>query len=187
MPTGYTAKVQDGTATTKQFLTHLAEAFGIGGDRDADEFREVERQREQLALYWSSLVELNAMTPAQAEAKAQEAYAKRVQEWDESRTKTATERARYEAALRDVQAWQVPKEVKPIKEYAIEQLLQSINHDCGEFAIPVLQSGQEWLEDRKRFASRMVESYTRYVAEAEQQRDEKQARRMAFAEAITRV
>ena len=189
MPTGYTAAVQSGEAGPKEFLVRLAEAFGIGGDRDYDADAEVARVHRQLAEYQQQLDDLQALSPEQAEVHAQASYAKAVDRWADYRKRQAADRDRYEKVLKAVKAWDVPVEIEPIKKYAIEQLVQSIKHDCegGGYDIPVLLSGREWLNKEMRLAARMVDSYTETVAQTEQQATEKKDRARKFAEAVGRV
>lgn len=175
MPTGYTAAVADGI-TFEQFVWKCARAMGaLVMMRDApsdapipERFEPSDYSAKKLAEAKTEWKRVSSMGVAEANASAVVAhaeaainYAKRVQERDGLR-------AKYEAMLTNVKAWEAPTtEHVGFKAFMVDQLQQSIDFDCnGRYdEPPVAISGFEWRTDALVEASRNIEYHTNAHAE----------------------
>lgn len=137
MPTGYTADVLDGSITElAPFVMQLARGMGAlitmrdmpsnapiperfePSQYNADRLREAKSRRE----------ELYAMDKAAAQAAADAEHS----EWTDARAEyfasKAQGRARYQAMIKLVEAWEGAPE--GIKEFGLEQLRYGMDFDC---------------------------------------------------------
>lgn len=168
MPTGYTAGVADGSiADLKTFALQLARGMGAlimmrddpsdakiperfePGDYNAKELAKLRGERDRIR----AMSDDEAQAAADAEYTAdQEAQQKYFAEKDE-------QRARYEAMLAKVRAWQGAPE--GIKEFGIEQLTSSIDFDCSDerrwYRPPVERDGKKWRAAKLEKISKDVE------------------------------
>lgn len=156
MPTGYTAKVQKGDETFGQFVWGCARAFGaLVTMRDAPVDAPVPEAFEVSDFYYGSvsraetrLAELRDMTDEEAETAALEEANEAREYNDQAQAQRAQERANYESMLAKVKAWEPPtKDHAGLRQFMIEQLVRSIEFDCG--GDPYLKeeqplSGAEW-------------------------------------------
>lgn len=157
MPTGYTAAVQSGDITDlRTFALRCARAFGACVTmRDAPHDTPVPSRFEPRTQHYDDLIEeclgkmrqLQAMSADEIDVAAAAAYEDRLNKWTASRDKRAADRGRYEAMLSKVEAWHPPADVVPLKNFMREQLLQSLQFDCGDWLSepPQQQSGPRWL------------------------------------------
>lgn len=197
MPTGYTAPVQKGEVTDlADFALTVARGWGaLIMLRDSDQSLEATKRliaegaylqhsdyhERELASARARLDELEAMTDEEALAAAR-AEADRVaasnREYEE---RAATERARYEAMLLKVEAWEPPTaEHVTFKEYMLAQLRESINFDCRPFSLPIPEVSADWRDreiDRQR--ERIERAEKEMVAERE-----RNAARQEWVEAL---
>lgn len=169
MPSGYTHEIYEGKeVSAKEFILKCARAFGATVtmrdeplDKEIPEFepsdyhlRAIEKAKQQLDTYKN-------MTIDEAEKELDESYAADVKRYYE-RIKEKTElQERYTKVLSEVGKWIPPTEDhQALKEYAIDQLQQSIDFDCKTTYInfPKKQSASEWLEE----ASERCENDIRY-------------------------
>lgn len=139
MPTAYTADVGDGKITDLRTFALLC-ARGMGAcitmrddPLDAplpEAFEPSPYYAGALAEAEARLVMLDSLSTEARAAAADEAYAINLAAWVERRDQRRTQRARYDAMLAEVEAWQTDAE--GIREFMIEQLRSSIDFDCRE-------------------------------------------------------
>jgi len=141
MPTGYTSKIYEGEEQTgKEFVMTCARAFGALIDmRDESidtpipkELKPDKYHSEQLNLAREKLAECAKITLEEAKVFVEEEIDQRIIENQKYHDKNKYLKHRYEKTLGEVEKWMPPtKDHIKLKEYAIEQLKQSIEFDCS--------------------------------------------------------
>lgn len=155
MPTGYTACVGDGEITEfAPFALRCARAFGVAITMRDDPmdvpipetFKPDTRYHdERIATTTALLAELGKLTGRECEHRAQVERTAALTSEEGYRQKRADTRARYEAMLAKVDAWDAPAEWSELKVFMLKQLRESINFDCRDYSTdhPRL-TGEEW-------------------------------------------
>lgn len=155
MPTGYTAKVQDG-ATFEEFVWGCARAFGaLVSMRDdpvnapiPEQFDVSSYYQDALAKDIARLEDLEAMQEAQATAAAAAAYKKKLREHEEQAAKHQQTRENYEAMITKVEGWIPPSgEHEQLRDFMLKQLRESIEFDCYTIDPAKELDGEAWLAD----------------------------------------
>lgn len=186
MPTGYTCDVQSGKVTEfRDFAMACARAFGaciMMRDEPADTpiserfDPNTSYYDDSLARAKARLIELEAMTPEQADAASR---AERDAEWqaiEERNQRRAVERRRYEAMQKHVLAWTPPSdEHVGLKDFMLDQLTRSIDFDCnGSYDKPApYLSGDDWKAEQIRKARRDIEYHTKERAKEIERAEER--------------
>lgn len=170
MPTGYTHNVGDGTLTEfRDFALQCARAFGAlitmrDDPADApipDAIEASSYYSDRLKESEAQLFTLNEMGDDEVIAAAQKdnddsmaAYRKRLAE-------DAATRDRYLAMLEHVRAWEPPThDHAPMKEFMVEQLMTSIDCDCGHVPkTPRMLTPTEWLNERREDLKQGIARY----------------------------
>lgn len=174
MPTGYTADVQDGKITEfSDFVWRCARGMGaLINMRDEpwnapipERFEpETSYHDRSIATAEARLTELRAMSPLAVREAAQQAYAERTRGNDDYAAEKDVKRARYEAMLAHVEAWEPPtQDHVGFKSFMAEQLRQSIDFDCspgGYYDPPKKLEPGEWHEAEVKKALRDIEYHT---------------------------
>lgn len=180
MPTSLTQLVNDGEITDLNGFAWLcARQFGalitmrdapldaqikIPEKYEEDEndysHKELVKAKEQLAVLESETFD---ETMAQAAAdKAREEVQKRQETLDAEKRRT---RERYQAMLAKVKAWNPPEQLERLKALMIEQLTDSIDHDCSSFNLdgqePV--KGSVWKEREIQRLRNSIERLEQYI------------------------
>lgn len=160
MPSGYTSTLYDGDQSFEDFITGIARGMGYSIMQREEAMSSKPRLREvsdykikYLKEEIDKIRDYLQMTPKQRYQKYLSERRERRQ-WDAEYEKNKrTLRKRYEDMLEQVQAWEVPEVLETTKEYAIEQLNQSIEFDCSEFnlSFPTYKEWQRVQEDTSRF------------------------------------
>ena len=182
MPTGYTADVQSGKITDlKPFVMQLARGMGAlvmmrDEPHDApipERFEPSPYYAERVAKSEAEVERLRLMSDEDAEAAAVEAHAEVVAAFDKAKAEHTAQRERYEAMVAKVKAWQGAPE--GIKEFALDQLQQSIDFDCREpfrfYRSTDKLTGAQWREQALGEALRSL-GYDRKANEDEISRTE---------------
>ena len=160
MPTGYTAAIADGI-DFNQFAMQCARAMGACVTmRDAPLDAPIPERFEPSNYHLLKLEELRCemerlrtMSPAEADVCAQQAYSDASAKNAEAIERCRSLRSKYEAMLDSVNAWSPPTpEHVGLKDFMVQQLLESIKFDCGEdyYIRHALtqKTGEQWLADR---------------------------------------
>lgn len=171
MPTGYTADVQSGKVTDfKTFALRCARAMGAlilmrDDAMDApipDEFKpDTEMYDRMEADARDTLGMLDALTPEDAQKKADAEFESLSQEHNKAMAKRREEKKRYEAMYAKVLEWQPPtSDHKGFKDFMAEQLLSSIDSDCEGYEryAPRRKTAKQWMADARAAAIRNLES-----------------------------
>ncbi len=179
MPTGYTHKLYEGEDQPfDDFVLSCARAFGaLILMRDdppdtpiPDEFKpESSYSEKQLAKANDVLSVARGWSDATAEAAADTDYKHAHYEWEQHLQRTAAMKARYEAMLEKVQAWEPPTpDHQELKEFMDKQLRESIDFDCAGverwYPEPQRKSGAEHKAAMIVIAERDIEYHTEQIA-----------------------
>ena len=169
MPTGYTSKLYDGKRQTfAEFTLSCARAFGAlvpmrdePADADIpDEFQpDTQYSDRRLKESRALLVELDALTAAEAEARAWADYETQLNGFAKAQAERAAMRDRYEAMLEQVEAWEPPtSDHVGLKEFMVQQLRDSIKHDTEGYEqfMPKRLEAREWVEKQRQGALRTI-------------------------------
>jgi len=184
MPTGYTAPIKDGISF-RDYALNCARAFGAlvtMRDEPSDapipeKFEPSNWHAEQLQIASDRLAQLRLMSPAECEAAAVADYnaameerAKRMRENDELR-------AKYEAMLAQVVAWQAPtRDHVEYKAFMEKQLRESIDWDCQLLGdVPEQSTGAQWLELQISKSEWAVNYHTQHDADERKRVDGRNA------------
>lgn len=173
MPSGITAAIyEDKDVTLEQFLQRVARNFSLAimqreGDRDAPVERDEGKSKfheEQIAEAEAALLDLDGMSIEEAIERAMAEHDEKVKNWEAARANKVALRSRYQAMVRQVEAWEPEPLVAYLKQGALEQLRESLRADCGEpggemkyWKYPQLLAGQEWIEAKTTEARRDIE------------------------------
>lgn len=143
MPTGYTQAVQNGTITDlKEYAMSCARAFGaciMMRDDPADaeipeEFPASDYHAKALVEAQNELAMFDAMLEPDLRARYDADQAAAEKSHRESCRRKQTERARYEAMLKQVNEWNAPSDDHAeFKKFMASQLNESIKFDCTEY------------------------------------------------------
>lgn len=152
MPTGYTSDIYECKEVSgKQFLTTCARAFGatiMMRDEPLDtpipeEFPVDDHYEKQLKIAQEELKKYQNMSIEEAEKLVEEFYQDEIDRNEKYYNKKLALKERYEKVLTEVKQWQPPtSEHNSLKEYAINQLTESIDFDCGNL--------EEYLKEIKK-------------------------------------
>lgn len=193
MPTGYTAAIADGI-TFREFVLRCARAFGASvtmRDEPTDapiperfEPSEWYAQRAQAAS--RRLDELAALRPEDAEARAESDYRERAAEREQRVAQTAALRAKYEAMLAEVNAWEPPTpDHVELKRFMGEQIAESLRFDCwAEWVAPRRLTGDEWLALETERARHDLENSEKHHAEEVERTEKRNAWLKALRESL---
>lgn len=168
MPTGYTCGVQEGKITTlEEFALRCARAMGANimmrderMDAPIKEYEVSPWHAEQLEAAKAWLYDFERMSLEEAAARIDKENAERSRELWSAKEKAQIERNRYETMLANVKAWTPPTaDHEGLKKFMIEQLEDSIKHDCyerGQYYQPDIRTPQEYLREQIAEAKRQV-------------------------------
>lgn len=143
MPTGYTADLYEGKEVSfRDFVLRCARAMGAAvmlRDHTMEVVPTPENVTSGSSYYIERLLQVRAdlarweaMSPGEVEAETERYNNERREAFAEAVAKDARIKAAYGAMLQQVQAWEPPTEDHVgLKEFMIEQLASSIQHDCG--------------------------------------------------------
>jgi len=175
MPTGYTLDLYDGKDITfEEFVLKCARAFGALIDmRDEpmdapipERFEPSDHHLKELEKAKRRLKEIRKWNEEKAEQEAERAYREALKEREEFIKKNKLIRKRYEDMLSKVQKWKPPTiEHASLKQFMIQQLLESIEFDCFVPEMPQRLSGEEYREQQIKKALSDIEYHEKEYAE----------------------
>ncbi|TWT30519.1 hypothetical protein KOR42_54580 [Thalassoglobus neptunius] len=140
MPTGYTDGVQSGKITEfNEYAILCARAFGATImmrddplDAEIPEFEPSTFYRDKLEQATKELAEFESMTSEQRRTMHEQEHAEKVATAETYISERNEQRQRYEAMLEKAKAFTPPTaEHEGLAKFMVEQLEQSIEHDCG--------------------------------------------------------
>ena len=175
MPTGYTAAIGEGI-TFEKFVLSCARAFGAliemrDDPMDApipEKFEPSNHNVEELNRAQRRMGELRAMTALAAQIGADAAYEAEDAAYAKRRAGKLALKAKYEAMLAQVNAWQAPTPNHiGLKDFMAKQIIDSIGFDCCEYPEdrPKKLTGPEWLAEEIARAQWDIDYHTKHHAE----------------------
>lgn len=184
MPTGYTSDIYDGkNVSAKEFIIKCAKAFGAnialrdeGMDVEIPIYEPSDYHIKQIEKTKENIKKLANMTDEEIQNEIEAAYNKKIEDNEKAVNRARVLENRYLLVLNDVQKWNPPTEdhVK-LKEYAIDQLTQSIKHDCSTSYItePVKETVNEYRISRLKYENENLEYHTKSYENEVQRTNEK--------------
>lgn len=189
MPTKYTAAIADGI-DFKTYAMNCARAFGAcislrdeSAGVEIPEFQPTDYHVKWLAKGRERLAKLRAMTPEEVERAALRDYLDECKRRAKRVRKNNALRAKYEAMLEQVNAYQAPTpEHAEFKKFMASQIEETIRFDCGRLFDDELKqlSGADWLAAQLADAEREIAYHEQQHAEEVQ----RVARRNAWVKAL---
>lgn len=190
MPSGYTSTLHDGEQSFPDFALTCARAFGAlitlrDESIDApipDTIEPSTWAAEQAEKDRARIAEIEAWTEVEADDAAHRAWHSAWTRWNAGRAEREARKARYEAMIAQVEAWEPPTpDHLEMKRFMLDQLAESLRFDCGyEAPEPVEMTGDEYRLAEWERAQRDLGR-----AEAEQQKEnERAASRTAWLAAL---
>lgn len=156
MPNGITAPISEGKdITAAEFILRCAKQFGGLSHMREDSLdapivpRETSTKRydENIARVQKELDYYNSISIDTVEELVEESYKDEVALYNKRVAEKTELRARYQALIDKVIAWEIPSEEHTkLKEFALNQLVESIDWDCKVYEEPKKMSAQEWLD-----------------------------------------
>jgi len=141
MPTGYTYPVAEGEVTdVSDFASACARAFGVFVHQRDDSPTAALRYPEapEDSYYVTALADAQDELKRWQASSEEDKYAmwseyahKQTVQRHKSKADVAVKRARYESMLAQVHAIDVPSALQSFHNFMVDQLEQSIKHDCG--------------------------------------------------------
>lgn len=194
MPTGYTYVFEKRSdVTLSEFAWRCARAMTAlillrDEPEDApipDKFVPSDFYEKRLTEAKLSLAEAKGWTPEEADRRAAEAHAREVERAAAYRAEKGALRARYEAMLAEVSAWQPPATHAGLKAFMREQLETSLKYDCADvYDEPKRLSGEAYRADVVADAERTIARATTSRADELARADERNAWVRALRESV---
>ncbi len=168
MPTGFTAKVQDGTIfDLRGFAILCARNFGhpiemrdLPMDAEVpDKFEPSDYHAQRKAQAEADLARFVAMSDDEAEAGARAEFDAEVAQYEAYQKEANDLRIRYTKILDQVKDWMPPTPNHDgLKQFMVNQLKDSIEQDCNTSwrRFPTKKSGYFWLDQAKASAQKEV-------------------------------
>jgi len=186
MPTGYTAAIAEGISF-EEFALTCARNFGACIMQRDDPMspklvldKVSDYHVKALEKANADLAKLRAMTEADIKRACNAAFDKACADAAKSRKENAELQSKYEAMLAKVRAWTPPsKDHVGMKEFMIDQIMESIRFDCGckylDERVSELNklTPAEWHEKQIGEALRSIEYHEKHHAEEVQRTNDR--------------
>lgn len=136
MPTGYTADVSNGTTTSlRAFAIRCARAFGaLAHMRDFPIDTPINVQRNgydaELREAAAHLEMMREVSDKWIESSIEQRHLEAIEFEERYHRNVTVVRARYEAMLEKVTAWDAPPPLRALREFMLKQIRESIECDC---------------------------------------------------------
>lgn len=158
MPSFYTATIGEG-ATFKDFFLRCSRAFlHDEGDPIASRRRDVKYHEEKMLASANRLLEFLSPSEEERQEQFQQYLEVTGKVNEEIRATRENAKARYEAMLAQVNAWEPPiPEMDSLKEFMQNQISQSIEHDCREYSADTVFTFEAWEDWQISSAQRDIE------------------------------
>jgi hypothetical protein len=197
MPTGYTAAIAK-DITFEQFVMGCSRAMGamiMMRDEPSDapipeRFEPSDYSAKKLAESQAELARLQCFTGNDATGAAKDEYAAAVLQHAEHAKKDAELRAKYDAMLARVMAWEAPTaDHQGFKVFMVEQIKGSIRFDCGmeHYPTPEQKTGAAWLAAAIAKASKDIAYHSKAHAEEVERTEGRNAWLSALRASLTPV
>lgn len=176
MPSGYTADLYEGkTISFQEFAMRCARAFGaLAMMRDEpwdakipETIKPDDYHKKELKKAEARVEEVESWSNTKAEEKAAECYQKELDAYKKAVAKTQALKQRYEAMLEKVNSWVPPTlDHTDFRKFMINQLQDSIQHDCHKMAPPKRLTGTEYKNELIQELKRSIKYHTEQHKEA---------------------
>jgi hypothetical protein len=179
-PSGITAAIYEGKDVTRdEFLMRVARSFSLAimqreDDPDAPVRRvkaDTKYQDEAIEKAQAVLAEVGGLSVAEAGERAKAEYYDAAKARQERRAEVLALRGRYEAMIREVEAWEPDPLVLYIKDGALKQLRKSLDFDCGKpgeevryWPVPQWLDGAEWIVQKTEKARKDIDYQREQIA-----------------------
>jgi len=136
MPTGYTAEVSNGTTTSlRAFAMRCARAFGaLAHMKDDPNDAPINVQRNgcdaELRDAEAHLAMMREVSDKWLESSIARRHLEAIEFEERYHRNVTVVRARYEAMLEKVTAWDAPPPLRDLREFMLKQIRESIEWDC---------------------------------------------------------
>ena len=168
MPTGYTSDIYDGkNVTFKDFALKCSRAFGACVHQRDDDPNDPPKFREVDVKYYEDKIKSAKAFKKPTKAEYNEYLSKATKRIENQIKKNKKLAVDYTNLLNQAKAWNPPtKEHERFKEFMIEQLQTSLDHDCGtEYYERELESIKtitytEYCKEVKDSSNRDIKYYT---------------------------
>jgi hypothetical protein len=192
MPTGYTAALHDGEQSFEEYALGVARGFGaLITMRDAPADVEIPEVFEPSDYYVKRVADLRSDLDAisnMSDARLAQVQAVEISDAEQRlavfRIESAARRARYEAMLERARAYEPPTpDHVGLKETMVQQLVRSIDFDCGGSYEPAVPPALPLSEYR---AARVAEAKTdlAYAIKSLEEEQERADGRTAWVQAL---
>lgn len=185
MPTGYTARVMNGSIVNPiEYIKICARSCGVlefMKEEPLDTPIPTQTPSDLLDYYKGELdalrvrrYDLLQLTWDELTAMRQADYEKRCKLYQEHRLTCAVRRMRYWDMLHSVQEWDTGDndDLSDLKRFAIGQLEKSLDCDCDDresvFPAPMVMTNQEWLDGKLADIDQEIELYKKWLEEEEE-------------------
>lgn len=158
MPTGYTAKLNEGEQSFTEFVLTCARNFGAlitmrDDDLEApipDAFTPSDYHTEALKRERAEFQRVTALSSEECEKAAGTEHEQRLAEWQGSKANQEAIADRCRRMIQLVNAWVPPTpDHVGLRDFMIQQLQESLKFDCGfEKDEPQRQTGAQWQASR---------------------------------------
>ena len=170
MPTGYTADVQSGKIETlEDYAWVCARAFGalVMMRDDSSDTPIPERFEPEISYHEKALTKArqDLCQEWKSESCAQVEFDQAILSFEKSVKESNSQLSRYESMLSKVRDWDAPFDHKGMKNFMIEQLEKSIEHDCYTPERPIKKTGEKWLETKLINAAENIRYHDKKIAE----------------------
>lgn len=200
MPNGYTAAIYEGKdVTLRDYLMGVARGYTLAIMQRDEDLRKPVRRVEPQTRYHDEgidaaekrLREVAATSVEEANRKAAEEYKAACADWEIEKDRRLAMRARYEAMVQQVEAWEPDPLVAYLKEGALKHLVDSMKFDCGEPGeemryrpYPKLLAGAEWIDEQVRKARKDIDYHREERAKELKRTAERNAHIDAFLRSL---
>lgn len=200
MPTGYTSDLAQGKPVTfQQFMAQCARGLGFivsmrAAPWDAPLPEKIEPSDWHISKIDAAkqkIEMLATLSDKACENEADKAFDEEVASWDRIINDKLAQRERYDAMIAQVTDWDAPPLLQCLKDFMLQQLKTSVEHDCNisYYPAPKRMTGPEWKNETFKQAARdlsyHLEEHDKEVARAAERDEMLQALRVELAKLPT--
>lgn len=146
----------------------------------------IRRAKEQISL-------LNSMTPEEVQQEIDDRFEKQVEAWQDSRDKIDQIEERLLAIRGEVEAWDCPDEIEIIKDFALRQIDETIEHDVtssrkyNKDRVPQKEDPKGWVATQLAYYERDLEYNEKEKREESEAINKKNAMIQTFFDSLAEL
>lgn len=184
MPTGYTAEIYEGkNPSLRDFILTCVRGMGVAITlRDEPLSTPIPRHFEPETFHVDRLAEAQRRYAGLLHLTDEECAVRAKAQFDGAVAAKAEAKARYErlskdykAMIHQVSTWECPESLSSLKQFMLDQLHESLKHDCHDpdapnsyYATPQLKSAMEWRAEAIEKAGKDIDYHARGQREADE-------------------